>query len=848
MRLTELRANHIEKPMGFQLKPLSLSWKVQEAGQAQSLRAARICIYEGNKKIYDGGMEENVSNMDYPVSLLLKPRTRYRWTVEVFADNGDSSKAESWFETGKMNEPWQGKWITPVDRNLKNPVLSRRFYVKETGEARFYFCGLGVYEIYVNGKKVGDEYLAPGYHSYDFHLQIQTYDVTKYLNEGENILQIWLGDGWYKGRFGFEGGYTDLYGDKYYALGELYVRNDNGEDELLAVTDEGWQVKESPIVFANIYDGEIYDAQREEGLALDMGWSPVCLEKPKQECLSDRYSLPVVVKEVLYPVSMVTAKEELLLDFRQNMTGWVEFECQLPAGYKIRLTASEILQDGCFYKDNYRTAKAEYVYISGGSRAHVRPHFTFYGFRYMKIEFFNEKNQVLQKKQTEEYETWVWNFKGCHLRSDFEQTGWITTGNQKVNQLISNALWSQKDNFLDVPTDCPQRDERLGWTGDAQIFADTACYNMYVPGFYRKYMWDMRAEQRAQNGAGVNVVPLLKRGMLADPAICPWADAAAVIPWKVYLHYGDCSLLGECYPGIKDWVEYQLRRDEDSGSKRLIQDGFHFADWLALDNPKPGPLGATDPYFIASIYYYYVADIAARSAQILGYENDRQKYKKLSEEIYTAIREEYFDKAGNCKCKTQTGEVLTIEFNLDEGSNRHGKELEDMIRKNGGNLNTGFVGTPFLCSALTKSGFNKTAVDLLLNEKFPGWLYSVNMGATTIWERWNSVEEDGHMNPEGMNSLNHYTYGSILTWMYEEMCGIHMTEPGFKKVRIEPHPDARLGFADMLLETPMGTYRIRWSYTAEENVRYDVEIPFDAEADVVIQGQTRLLKAGKYHF
>ncbi|MDO5425754.1 MAG: family 78 glycoside hydrolase catalytic domain [Eubacteriales bacterium] len=925
MRLTDLRVNHVVEPMGYQMEPLSFSWKVEEAGEAKRQEAARARVFEGGKMVFDSGWDAKASSLDYGVELTLKPRTRYSWTVEMKADDGQEAAGQSWFETGKMGETWAGKWITPDLEADVTPVLRKQFPVSKAGEARIYICGLGLYEVYLNGKKVGNEYLAPGYHSFDFHVQAQTYDVTAYLHEGENEMQIWLGDGWFRGRFGFDS-YTNLYGERCYALAELYV----GE-ELVLATDESWECKESPVVEANIYDGEVYDARRERALAEEDGWRGVRLEEPERcgelnpvlavagagpenvvlagdglrlcgepgvsrayAAISDRYSLPVVIKETLIPEWMETPKGEVLLDFKQNMTGWVEFDCCLPKGWSIRLTAAEILQDGCFYKENYRTAKAEFVYYSNGEPAHVRPHFTFYGFRYMKVEYLDADGKELALEgfrnggagfdasghgceagsvaaghdseagaaeagygcgaglaMTEHggVSGWLKNITGCHLRSDFDQTGWIVTGNADVNQLFSNALWGQKDNFLDVPTDCPQRDERLGWTGDAQVFSETACYNMYMPAFYRKYLWDMRAEQSILDGAGMNIVPRIKQGMVAESGICPWADAAAVIPWNVYRVYGSKTLLRECYPGMKAWVEFQRRREEAAGSKRLILDGFHFADWLALDNSKPGPLGATDPHFIASVYYYYSAKITAEAAKALDMEKDARDYAGLAEEILQAIQENYFDENGACVCRTQTVQVLCITFGLmPEKRQSQGETLAELIRENKGHLNTGFVGTPFLCPALTATGNHALATNLLLNEEFPGWFYSVKMGATTIWERWNSVEPDGHMNPEGMNSLNHYTYGSIEAWMYGDVCGIRPIAPGYKKAVIEPHPDKRLHFADMRLDTASGTYRVRWEYQEDETVEYRITVPFDAEAQVQIEGETKTLPAGHYTY
>lgn len=857
MKISQLRVNNIEHPLGYQVEPLSFSWKVEESGEAKKMQYARIQIFHGKEQIYDSGEDAKACSTDYQVELGLQPRTHYTWSVEVKAENGETAKAESFFETGKMNERWTGKWIAPQpgDEDI-SPVMWKTFEVNPDEvdkSARLYICGLGVYEVYLNGRKVGNEYLAPGYHSYDFHLQTQTYDVAEYLKEGENEIQIWLGAGWYRGRLGFDGGYTNLYGDSCCVIAELYIGE---ETQPVVCTDNGWKYHQSPVLESNIYDGEVYDAriaavlrtEKKEQKTEKSGWKEARLWKP-EKCgeLCERYSLPIVKHEEFKSELLQTPKQEYVLDFHQNLTGWVEFDAEFPEGMTVTLSASEIMQDDCFYRENLRTAKAEFTYISGGVKEHVRPHFTFYGFRYMKVEI---KDSLDGKDVTGEWISKV-IFTAYHLRSDFEQIGEIKTGNKKVDQLFSNALWGQKDNFLDVPTDCPQRDERLGWTGDAQVFSETACYNMYMPAFYRKYLWDMRAEQSILDGSVPNVVPRLKEGMVAEHGSCPWADAGVIIPWKVYQQYGNRTLLAECYSGMKAWVDCQRKKEEALGGLHLIKDGFHFADWLALDNPQPGPFGATDPLYIASAYYYEDTRIVAESAEILGKTEDAETYRKLSEEILTAIQKTYFDENGLCTCKTQTGSAIAVMFGLnpsEEARQQEGDVLAQRVEENDGHLNTGFVGTTMLCPALTETGHNDIAMQLLLNEDYPGWLYSVNLGATTIWERWNSVMPDGHLNSDGMNSLNHYSYGSIEAWMYGEVCGIRPVEAGFKKAMIAPHADQRLGKAEGTLDTAAGCYKSSWHYEGD-TVVYEVEVPFDTQAEFCVDGiEPQKLEAGSYVF
>jgi alpha-L-rhamnosidase len=374
---------------------------------------------------------------------------------------------------------------------------------------------------------------------------------------------------------------------------------------------------------------------------------------------------------------------------------------------------------------------------------------------------------------------------------------------------------------------------------------------MYMPAFYRKYLWDMRAEQSIIGGSVPNVVPRIKEGMVAEHGSCPWADAGVVIPWNVYLHYGSKTLLGECYPGMKAWVDCERKKQEEAGNPDLVTTGFHFADWLALDNPEPGPFGATDPLYIASAYFYRCTKAVSEAASILGYREDANIYKDRAEKILAAIQEKYFDEDGLCVCKTQTGSAIAIAFGLipeRAKSGEEGKALDLRVKENDNHLNTGFVGTTMLCPALTASGHNDTAVGLLLNEEYPGWLYCVNLGATTIWERWNSVLPDGHISTEGMNSLNHYSYGSIEAWMYGYVAGIRPLEAGFKKAVIEPHPDKRLGCLYSELDTASGMYKSSWRYDRNGKEIYEIEVPFGAEAELVLPGQKLMLEAGTYIF
>ena len=418
-----------------------------------------------------------------------------------------------------------------------------------------------------------------------------------------------------------------------------------------------------------------------------------------------------------------------------------------------------------------------------------------------------------------------------------EETGFIETSNPLVNRLFLNTKWGQKGNFLDTPTDCPQRDERMGWTGDAQIFCGTASYNMDTCAFYRKFGYDLYQEQKKLGGSVPYVVPMA--GYDGDGS-CAWGEAATVIPWEVYLHFGDASILSDQYESMKDWVEYMFRADEGSGGKRLWTVGCHLADWLALDGKiEGGVYGGTDPYFVASAYYYYSTNLLARAAEVLGNTGDAAHYAKLAEEIREAIQKEYFTATGRLAVDTQTAYTMTLFMDLaPEGAKeRVAQDLRRAIRDNYFHLNTGFAGTPYLCRALSDHGMNDVAYTLLLNEDYPSWLYEVKMGATTVWERWNSVMPDGHISGTGMNSLNHYAYGAVVEWMYRNMIGIRPVAeaPGFRKAVISPQPDYRIEWAKMELKSAAGTYRAGWKLGELQKGGYrtvtvEITVPFGAQA------------------
>ena len=829
MKIERLKINHLTTPLGFRLDEPQLSWVVTESTGTKPVWARVEAAADASfaNLLYDSGKRDDLNPLACPLPLTFAPRTRYFWRVTVCADDGDCGTASSWFETGKMDEPFAGQWIAAPFEKTVHPILRRTFTLDGAAEdARLYITGLGLYEAYLNGQPVTDEVLTPFYNDYNFWVQVQTYDVTGLLRAGENVLDVYLGNGWYKG-FGpneSDGSRTELYGDRMQMLAELRAVLPDGKSFCLA-SDESFRCHTGPVLESTIYDGEIYDARLAD--PGEDGWAAAVSVDAPVGAAADRLSTPLRRHEAIKPVKLLhTPAGEQVLDFGQVITGWVEADVLLPAGAEMALDYGELLQHDNFYNENLRSAKAHFGFTSAGKPAHVRPHFTFYGFRFVRVTGIETVHPA--------------DFTAYVIHSDLERTGFLETSNAKVNRLIQNAWWGQRGNFVDVPTDCPQRDERLGWTGDAEVFAPTASFNMDTAAFYRKYLYDMALEQATLGGAVPFVVPDVLGQIHRhfgeenhDYGSCAWADAAVMIPWTLYRFYGDKSMLAEQFPQMMAWVDWVETQDETHfGGPRLWLRGFHFADWLALDNPVAGScFGGTDCYYVASAYYYYSTYLTARAAEALGDQANAEKYDRRAEEIRAAFRKEFFTATGRIAEPTQTAMLLALSMNLapDEARPRLVRDLRKKLEARNMHLDTGFVGTYHLMRTLSSVGLGACAYTLLLNEDYPSWLYEVNMGATTVWERWNSVLPDGLVSDTGMNSMNHYAYGAVVEWMYRCMCGLNAIEPGFASARIAPMSDDRFDWVRAEYASASGTYRSGWQ---RENgvLTYTVEVPFGATA------------------
>lgn len=813
MKLTSIKINHITEPIGFDFNQIRIDFKI-EANHFENI-SKQLIIKNGDEIIYQTDYISYDNNY-FIVDVPLEPRTKYGVLVNIKTETEAIISADSYFETGKMHEPFTAKWIANHNKEIQNTLFKKEIVItKPIAKARLYMTALGVYETSINGNKVGNEYLAPGQTAYDQWIQVQTYDITNYLAEGRHELLISTADGWFKGPYGFIEGKDCIYGDQHRALGEYHLEYIDGSTEVIE-TDDTWVTTSGKVTQSSMYYGEDLDDTVEI-----KDWEKVVILNESYETLTDRLSLPLIEKEILEVKEVITSpKGETILDFGQNHAGLFSFYNREPKGTKIKFQVSEILQEGNFYRENLRSARAAFEYISDGKEKWVTPHFTYFGYRYLKVEGLSTPLNTN-------------DFHAKVIYSDMDNTGYIQTNNNKVNRLFENIIWGQKSNFFDVPTDCPQRDERLGWTGDANVFSTTALMNMDVFAFYRKYLKDIKIEQNLNDGRAPMYAPSFGN---PDGGGAIWGDATTFIPWNTYQATGDNSLLIEHYDSMKSWVNWISR---NTTTENLWTGCFQFGDWLALDGENPAmPTGKTDEDYIASIYYHYSSYIVSETAKMLDLSEEAIYYATLSNNIKKAIQDEYISKNGRLTVDTQTAYALALQFNLlpEEQNQRVLQDLITRLHKDDDHLKTGFVGTPYINKVLSKFGQHKLATKIFLHEDYPSWLYAVNLGATTVWERWNSVQPDGSMNPEGMNSLNHYSIGAIMDWAYQYVLGIRNPKNGYRTFDIAPEFDYRLGNVSGHYDSPYG--KINLSYQIETNdkhlIKLSVDIPFGSTANLIL--------------
>ena len=714
---------------------------------------------------------------------------------------------------------WHANWIRPAKSyGSVCPAFRKTFVCPENVvSAALRITAMGVYEASLNGSRVGDFILAPGWTVYQKRLQVQQYELR--IRPGqENELTVLVGKGWYRGRLaGWLPGQNSSAALPAALTAELTLRYPDGHTDTIC-TDASWQTAESAVRFSELYDGETYDAAFEPSV-----WTPAVICDGPTDTLIEQQGEPVREQERIAPARIFkTPAGEIVVDFGQNLTGYVEIALDGVKGEAVELSHAEVLgKNGNFYTENYRSAKAKYLYFCKDGAQRYKPKLTFYGFRYIRVDRFPCGAEHAAQE----------NFTAIAVHSDMKRTGYLSCSDPLLNKLFENVIWGQKSNFLDVPTDCPQRDERLGWTGDAQVFIRTACLNFDAERFFTKWLADLAADQR-EDGAVGHVIP----NVLHQSGSAAWDDAATICPWAVYLAYGDPNILRAQFASMKKWVDYITAH---TTTKDLWTGGEHYGDWLGLDAPSGSYKGSSREDLIASAFYAHSTALVIKAGRVLG--QDISAYEALYERIVRAFRQAY------PVYQTQTECTLAVYFALAEDTQKTTDQLAQMIRSCGTKLQTGFVGTPYLLHALSAHGYTELAYDLLLRREYPSWLYPVTKDATTIWEHWDGQMENGDFWSSDMNSFNHYAYGAVADWVYTVAAGIQTVEekPGYAAVRIAPQPDKRLDWLEASVETRHGLVRSRWE-KQRDMWRYEIETP--VEAEVVIDGRKTFCRPGRYIF
>ena len=897
LQVEDLRCEYIANPLGLDVVRPRLSWKLVSDRRGVVQSAYQIRVSEGSTEQWDSGKVQSDQSLhvvyDGP-----SPRSgqRYTWQVRVW-DNFDLPSewsAADWWEMGLLQAAdWQAHWIEPAwqeDPNAFNPspYLRRGFVLAQPiVSARVYVTAHGLYELSLNGRRVGQDYFTPGFTSYSHRLQYQTYDVSELLNDGKNVLGVVLGDGWYRGSVGISG-VRNLYGKHLGLLLQLQVRYADGSEQLI-VSDDEWKATTGPILKSDLQAGEIYDARLEmpgwNELDFDeSGWQGVRmvdynLDHPigthsdvgpwSSQLLVSDYNLHNLVgtnsplprhQERFVPIEILTTPNgETVVDMGQNFSGVVQLRVSGPAGTAVRLQHGEALdKDGNFTMEHLGLppilpppSQEVFYTLKGIGEEVYTPSFTTQGFRYVKVEGFPGTPRPE-------------NFTGIAIYSNLAETGSFTCSDSLLNGLQHNILWSQKSNFLEIPTDCPTR-ERAGWTGDAQVFVATGSFLMETAPFFTKWLKDLVAEQEP-SGRVANIIPSPESGMLAEAnavlnlvkGAAGWGDAATIIPWRLYQIYGDQRILDEQYTSMKAWVSYQSQQAANKYDPQsytppkyrerkplehelyLWDTNFHWGEWLEPNDPVPtllfgGRTPASEPILsapeVATAYFAYSAHLLAQAARVLGKEADVRQYTALSQKVKAAYVTEFVTDEGRIKSDKQASYVRALAFDLLPEPLRPvaARHLAELVRSADTHLGTGFLSTPYLCPVLADNGYLDLAYALLMQTTEPSWLYSVKKGATTIWESWNGIDAEG--NPH--NSLNHYSYGAIGNWLYGVVVGLEAAAPGYKHIKFQPQPGGGLTHASATYESLYGKIEARW-HLEEGSFTYDITVPNNTTATVVI--------------
>lgn len=853
---TEYEAN----PLGITERLPRFSWLIADSrpGAMQSAYQIRVGSQPGAHDLWDSGkVASSETNFITYGGKPLGSRARGYWQVRSYDAAGAESpwSDSAFFELGLLDKSdFSATWICSShvggpQTAAPVPYFRKAFSLdKPIASARLYITALGLYDVQINGKRVSADVFAPGWTEYSKRVHVQAHDVTALLQQGANGVGVMLGDGWYCGFVAWKG--RQQWGDRPKLLAQLEVTFKDGSRQTI-VTDGSWKTTTGAILQADFLMGEQVDARRDLGDYSaarydDSAWQPV--ELPKVPEIALECSAAPMIREIneLQPISIRKLNDRYIVDFGQNMVGWVRLSLAAPAGHTVKLRFAEILSEGDagdIYLPNMRTARNYDVYTTRGSTAErpevFEPRFSFRGFRYAEVD--NYPGELKPE-----------HVRGIVVHTPMESASSFECSEPLLNQLHHNIIWGHKGNFLNVPTDCPQRDERLGWTGDAQVFVRTASLNFDVSAFFAKWLVDLADAQRA-DGAIPSVAP--NRDFAWNDGGPAWSDAMVICPWTIHLAYGDKRTLERAYPAMQKFMTY-MTEINSRNNIRCHPDLKHhcYGDWLSMDAPPGSCVGGTPEEVVGTAFFAYSARLLSQAAEILGHKADAEKYAEIFKRVRDAFVSRYVTREGLVINHTQTAYVLALHFGLlpENMIPVAVKELKENVRRRGGHLSTGFVGTPYLLFALSDHGEPEAALQLLLQKTFPSWLYPVLNGATTIWERWDGWVRGKGFQDAGMNSFNHYAYGAVGHWMMSRLVGIDLdlSAPGGKKFNLRPTllKDSPLDWVKGSTVTPNGTLTLNWKRQGSE-FKVEISVPANTTATLQLPGQpARELKAGQHEF
>ena len=808
-----------------------LSWTVSHApaGWEQTAYEIEITRDRGSSTHLVGGRDQIL--VPWPAVPL---RSRERAQVRVRVAHGDDWGPWGDFATAEAGlldpSDWTARFISPVTVGAMDspaPVVSGRIDVPgAVRNARLYVTAHGVYVPSINGRRVDDTVLAPGWTSYDHRLRYHVHDVTRLVRAGENVVEALLGNGWYRGRLGWTNDRA-IYGQRLALLAQLEITTFDGAVLVLA-TDGAWLARESEILADDLYDGQTTDLRRRASPA------PATSVEILDEDLS---KLVAPDGPPIRPTGVLPARRvfrspagKTLVDFGQNAVGWVRLTTHgLAAGSTVTVRHAEVLEDGELGTRPLRSARATDTWAMSGRDEVLEPTLSLHGFRYAEVT-------GVPDLRAEDIELVV-------VGSDLRRTGWFSSSHEQLDRLHENVVWSTRGNFVDLPTDCPQRDERLGWTGDIQVFGPTATFLYDTAGLLRSWLADLAAEQ-LPDGSVPHVVPGISRDPDFHAPAAAWGDAATIVPWTLYQRTGDLQVLERQLPSMRAWVD---KLTALAGPDRLWRGGFQFGDWLDPTAPPEEPGRAkADPDVVATAHFARSAWILAEAARLLGRAGEAEKYRLLTEEVRAAFARAFVTPAGRVHSDAPTVYALALAWDLLPSAAQRaeaGRRLADLVAAGGYRISTGFVGTPLICDALTGTGHLDAAYRLLMQTQCPSWLYPVTMGATTVWERWDSMLPDGRINPGEMTSFNHYALGAVADWLHRTVAGLAPAEPGYRRLLVRPRPTGELTHAAATHLTPYGKAHVSWQRSAG-HLRLDVHVPVGASAEVHVPGAEQPVTVG----